>query len=76
MVNGSGAFVRADSVAVEFDDERLVANAGALLTGTLIGRLGLERLVDRAVDLGERPGAAGPGRKVCSLLQAMALGAD
>jgi hypothetical protein len=76
MVNGSGAFVRADSMAVEFDDERLVANAGAVLTGTLIDRLGLERLVDRAVDLGERPGAARPGRKVCSLLQAMALGAD
>jgi Transposase DDE domain group 1 len=76
MVNGSGGFVRADSMAVEFDDERLVANAGAVLTGTLIDRLGLEWLVDRAVDLGERPGAAGPGRKVCSLLRAMALGAD
>jgi len=76
MVNGSGALVRADSVAVEFDDERLVANAGVMLTGTLIERLGLERLVDRTVELGDRPGAARPGRKVCSLLQAMALGAD
>jgi hypothetical protein len=76
MVNGSGPFVRADSVAVEFDDERLVADAGVLLTSTLIGRLGLERLVDRSVELGDRPGAARPGRKVCSLLQAMALGAD
>jgi hypothetical protein len=76
MVNDSPAMVRADSLVVEFDDERLVANAGAVLTGTLIDRLGIERLVDRAVDLGERPGAARPGRKVCSLLQAMALGAD
>jgi Transposase DDE domain group 1 len=76
MVNGCGAVVRADSVAVEFDDERLVANAGVLLTSTLIERLGLERLVDQAVELGERPGAARPGRKVCSLLHAMALGAD
>ena len=76
MVNGSGPPVRADSVAVEFDDERLVANAGVLLTSTLIERLGLERLVDRTVELCDRPGAARPGRKVCSLLQAMALGAD
>ncbi len=28
MVNGSVAAVRPDSVAGEFDDERLVANAG------------------------------------------------
>jgi hypothetical protein len=76
MVNGLGALVRADSVAVEFDDERLVANAGVLLTSTLVERLGIEPLVDRTVDLGDRPGAARPGRKVCSLLQAMALGAD
>src|SRR5438093_11834861 len=76
MVNGSGAAVRADSLAVEFDDERLVANAGVMLTSTLIDRLGLERLVDQTVDLGERPAAAKPGRKVCSLLHAMALGAD
>jgi hypothetical protein len=68
--------VRAQSVPVEFDDERLVANAGVLLTSTLIDRLGLERLVDRAFELVDRPGAARPGRKVCSLLQAMALGAD
>ena len=76
MVNDSRGAVGADSVAVEFDDERLVANAGVVLTSTLIDRLGLERLVDRTVELGERPGAANPGRKVCSLLQAMALGAD
>jgi hypothetical protein len=62
MVNGSGPLVRADSVAVEFDDERLVANAGVMLTSTLIERLGIERLVDRTVELGDRPGAARPGR--------------
>jgi hypothetical protein len=76
MVNGSGVAVRPDAVAVEFDDQRLVANAGVMLTGTLVDRLGLERLVDETVDLGERPGAAKPGRKVCSLVHAMALGAD
>ncbi len=76
MVNGSGAPVRRDSVAVEFDDERLVANAGLLLTSTLSERLGLERLVDETVDLGERPASARPGRKVLSLVHAIAAGAD
>lgn len=76
MVKDSGLVVRPDSVAVEFDDERLVANAGVMLTSTLINRLGLERLVDQTVDLGHRPGAARPGRKLCSLVHAMALGAD
>jgi hypothetical protein len=35
-----------DPIQVTFDDERAVADAGLLLTGTLIGRLGLERLID------------------------------
>ena len=76
MVKDSGVAVRPDSVGVEFDDERLVANAGVVLTSTLVKRLGLERLVDETVDLGQRPGAAKPGRKVCSLVHAMVLGAD
>src|SRR5262245_57368307 len=61
MVKDFGVAVRPDSVRVEFDDERLVANAGVMLTSTLVNRLGLERLVDRTVDLGRRPGAARPG---------------
>jgi hypothetical protein len=61
---------------VLFDDERVVANAGVLLPVVLAGRLGIEGLVDRTVDLGGRAGAANPGRKVMSLLSAMALGAD
>src|SRR2546423_437061 len=76
MVNGLPAAVKPDSLVVEFDDERLIANAGLLLTSTLSGRLGLERLVEETVDLGERPGAARPGRKVLSLVHAMAAGAD
>src|SRR4051795_394345 len=59
-----------------FDDERVVANAGLLLPVTLGRRLGLEALVDDVVDLGDRPGAARPGRKVLSLAHAMLLGAD
>ncbi len=65
-----------DSAVVVFDDERAVANAGVMLPALLAARLGIEQLVDETVDLGERDGAANPGRKVMSLVSAMALGAD
>jgi hypothetical protein len=68
--------VKPESLAVEFDDERLLAGAGVVLTSALVERLGVERLVDETVELGERPGAARPGRKVLSLAHAIALGAD
>ncbi len=70
------AAVKLDGIDVAFDDERAVSDAGALLAGTLAGRLGIEALVERTVCLGERPGAANPGAKVMSLVSAMALGAD
>ena len=65
-----------DATRVVFDDERAVVNAGVLLPATLADRLGIEALVDQVVDLGDRPGAARPGRKVMSLVSAMCLGAD
>jgi hypothetical protein len=65
-----------DRSIVVFDDERVVVNAGILLAVTLARRLGIEALVDRTVRLGDRPGAARPGRKVLSLVFAMLLGAD
>jgi hypothetical protein len=71
MVNGLP-----DATRVRFDDERVVANAGVLLPAMLADRLGIEGLVDRTVDLGDRAGAANPGRKVMTLVSAMALGAD
>jgi hypothetical protein len=71
MVNGLP-----DATRVVFDDERAVANAGVLLPAVLAARLGIEGLVEAVVDLGDRPGAANPGRKVMSLLSAMMLGAD
>jgi hypothetical protein len=71
MVNGLP-----DATRVAFDDERVVANAGVLLPAMLAGRLGIEGLVDRTIDLGDRAGAANPGRKVMTLLSAMVLGAD
>jgi len=65
-----------DRSKVVFDDERVVVNAGIVLAVKLGRRLGLEALVDAAVGLGGRPGAARPGRKVLSLVHAMLLGAD
>jgi hypothetical protein len=65
-----------DAARVVFDDERAVANAGVVLPLVLAGRLGIEAVVDRMVDLGDRAGAANPGRKVMTLVSAMALGAD
>jgi len=66
-----------DGLRVEFDDERVVSDAGAALVATLAGRLGLEALAGRLVRLrSEKPGAANAGRKVMALLYAMVLGAD
>jgi hypothetical protein len=60
-----------DPIQVTFDDERAVADAGLLLTGTLIGRLGLERLVDGKVSRGYRP-----GRKFCTVVSTLLAGGD
>src|SRR5271156_645597 len=76
MVKASGESVRPDSVGIEFDDERLIADAGLALITTLSRRLGIESLVDETARRGERPGAARPGRKVATLLHAIAAGAD
>ncbi|MBA2765644.1 MAG: IS1380 family transposase [Solirubrobacterales bacterium] len=54
----------------------MVVNAGIVLAVTLGQSLGLEKLVDQTVRLGERAGASRPGRKVLSLVHAMLLGAD
>ncbi|MBV9683805.1 MAG: IS1380 family transposase, partial [Solirubrobacterales bacterium] len=62
---------------VQFDEQRLVSDAGLLLTATLADRLGIEELVNESVWLGYRvPGAALPGRKVMSLVHGMVAGAD
>lgn len=65
-----------DSTVVVFDDERAVANAGVMLPALLASRLGMEQLVDETVRLGDRPGGANVGRKVMTMVSAMALGAD
>jgi len=53
-----------DHVDVAFDGQRSVASAGLLLPATLAERLGLQCAADELVDLGDRPGAARPGRKL------------
>ena len=45
-----------DRIQIAFDDPRLVANAGLILTATLALHLSLPQLVDRHLDLGDAPG--------------------
>ena len=66
-----------DSVQIRFDEQRLISDAGLLLTASLAGRLGVEQLVNESVWLDPRlPGACLPGRKVLSLVHGMLAGAD
>jgi hypothetical protein len=65
-----------DQVDIAFDDERAVASAGLLLPATLAERLGVEQVTDQVVDLGDRPGAAHPGRKLLTLVHALVAGGD
>src|SRR4029453_17357152 len=65
-----------DQVDITFDDQRSVASAGLLLPATLAERLGIEQATDQLVDLGDRPGAARPGRKLLTLVHAMVAGGD
>ena len=48
-----------DGLEAVFDDASLVADAGLLLAGTVMDRLGLESLIDETV---RPPGSAGSGR--------------
>jgi Transposase DDE domain group 1 len=76
MVHDDGP-VGLDVLQVAFDDERVVSDAGIALAATLAQRLGIEALAERFVRLRpERPGAASAGRKVMTLIYAMALGVD
>jgi Transposase DDE domain group 1 len=76
MVQDDGP-VGLDSVQVDFDDERVVSDAGVMLVATVARRLGVEALAAKLVRLRrDRPGAANAGRKVMALLYAMVLGAD
>jgi hypothetical protein len=60
-----------DGVDVSFDHEHAVADAGLLLTASLVVRLGLEQLVDDTVSLGHRP-----GRNLLTLAGTLVAGGD
>ena len=57
-----------------FDDASLVGDAGLLLAGTVMGRLGLESLIDETVRLDGRVAGSGSGRKVLTLVASMLVG--
>ena len=60
-----------DRFATTFDHESLVANAGLIVAGTLMDRLGLLGLIERWV----RTGSANPGPKILTVVAAMLAGA-
>ena len=62
--------------AIVFDDHRLVANAGLLLSATLAQHLGLRELVDHHLDLGGAPGRANTGDKMLTLVASALAGGD
>jgi hypothetical protein len=64
-----------DRIDVVFDDPNSVANAGLILAGTLIKRLGLETLINDWVRLTGREGGSRPGRKVLTMVCAIIAGA-
>jgi hypothetical protein len=65
-----------DQLDICFDDTHAIAGAGLLLPATLAERLGIEQAADALIDLGDRPGAAHPGRKLLTLVHSMIAGGD
>ncbi|HET9118152.1 MAG TPA: IS1380 family transposase [Pseudonocardiaceae bacterium] len=63
-------------MAVAFDDEHAVDRAGLMLVASLAQHIDLEGLADETIDLGDRPGAFAPGRKLMTLVHSMAAGGD
>ena len=63
-----------DAIEAVFDDGSLVADAGLLLAGTVMSRLGLEALIDDTVRLDGREAGSGSGRKVLTLVASMLVG--
>jgi hypothetical protein len=60
-----------DPIRVTFDDDNAVADAGLLLTGTVVKRLGLEQVTDVRVTRGYRP-----GRKLLTIVSTLLAGGD
>ena len=65
-----------DRIKIAFDDHRLVDNAGLLLPATLALHLGLSKLVQQCLDLGDAPGRANTGDKMMTLVASALAGGD
>jgi hypothetical protein len=65
-----------DRVAVTFDDDHAVANAGLIAPATLAQHLGLRELFDELVDLGDAAGRANVGLKAMTLIESALAGGD
>jgi hypothetical protein len=65
-----------DQLDTAFDDDRLVADAGLLMPATLAQHLGLRGLVDKHLDLGDKPGRANAGDKLLTLVMSALAGGD
>jgi hypothetical protein len=63
-------------MAVTFDDERLVANAGLIAPASVAQHLGLKDLFDQRVDLGDAPGRANVGHKAMTVIHGVLAGAE
>jgi hypothetical protein len=61
---------------VDFDDERLVANAGLIAPAALDEHLGLRQLVDETIQLGEVAGHANAGAEAMTVIHDVLAGAD
>lgn len=65
-----------DRLAVTFDDDHAVADAGLVLPATLAQHLGLRGLFDAYVKLGAVPGSANVGIKAMTLIHSALAGGD
>ena len=65
-----------DTIAVIFDDDNLVANAGLILPATTAQHLGLEALINSKVHLQDSSAGCRPGRKALTLVHSMIAGGD
>ena len=65
-----------DRIAVRFDDDHAVADAGLILAASLAEGLLLRELFDTHVELGDAPGAANAGDKAMTLIHSALAGGE
>jgi len=65
-----------DRLGVEFDDHRVVGDAGLVLPATLMQHLGLEELFGEHVNLGAGEAGANVGRKALTVIASVLAGGD